>query len=260
MPGPAERTSSTEAPAFVSTVQVAHEQHSGSTATSLRSSSSTPGSGRKDMRRPSDVWVHSVMALAMSRSQRPACAARPAEVRVQATGTVPPAWPEVVCDVVMIAIVVVKVGLMSKPLSIGEVARLAGRRASSIRYYEQIGLLPEAARVAGRRVYGPGVMRTLAVIETGQRAGLTLQEIKVLLAASPDDAAAVERLREVAERKLPEIADLIARSLLVRDWLGCAAHCECPSLDDCPLFDDPPLLPGRDDADTNGLQPGRRQT
>jgi DNA-binding transcriptional MerR regulator len=31
---------------------------------------------------------------------------------------------------------------MSKPLSIGEVARLAGRRPSSIRYYEQIGLLP----------------------------------------------------------------------------------------------------------------------
>jgi hypothetical protein len=73
--------------------------------------------------------------------------------------------------------------------------------------------------------------------------GLILQEIKVLLAASPDDAAAVERLREVAERKLPEIA----------------ARCECPSLDDCSLFDDPALLPG-DDADTNGLQPGRRQT
>jgi hypothetical protein len=84
MPGPAERTSSTVAPASVFTAQLAHEQHSVSTATSLRSSSSTPGSGRKDMRRPSEVWVHSVMALAMSRSQRPACAARPAEERVQA--------------------------------------------------------------------------------------------------------------------------------------------------------------------------------
>lgn len=130
-----------------------------------------------------------------------------------------------------------------RPLSIGQIARLAGRRPSSIRYYEQIGLLPEAARVAGRRVYGPGVIRTLAVIETGQRAGLTLQEIKVLLAASPGDAAAVERLREVAERKLPEITALIARSQLVRDWLECAARCECPSLDQCPLFDDPAQLP-----------------
>jgi MerR family redox-sensitive transcriptional activator SoxR len=143
----------------------------------------------------------------------------------------------------MIVIVVVKVGLMSKPLSIGEVARLAGRSASSIRYYEQIGLLPAPERVAGRRVYRPDIVRTLAVIETGQRAGLTLEEIKALLAASPDDAAAIERLREVAERKLPEITALIERSLLVRDWLECAARCECPSLDQCPLFDDPAQLP-----------------
>jgi MerR family transcriptional regulator, redox-sensitive transcriptional activator SoxR len=153
----------------------------------------------------------------------------------------------------MIAIVVVKVDLMSNSdsrptgdaLAIGEVARLAGRRPSSIRYYEQIGLLPPADRVAGRRVYGPDTLRRLAVIETGQRAGLTLEEIKALLATSPGDAAAIERLREVAERKRPEITALIERSLLIRDWLACAARCECPSLDQCPLFDDPAVLPPR---------------
>jgi MerR family transcriptional regulator, redox-sensitive transcriptional activator SoxR len=162
----------------------------------------------------------------------------------------------------MIAIVIVKVGLMSNPerLSIGEVARRTGRRPSSIRYYEQIGLLPAATRLAGRRVYGPDALRTLAVIETGQRAGLTLQEIKALLAASPDDPAAIERLREVAVRKLPEIAALIEHSLLVRDWLECAARCQCPSLDECPLFDDPTLLPDRDDTATTGLRPERRLT
>ena len=130
-----------------------------------------------------------------------------------------------------------------QPLSIGEVARRTGRRPSSIRYYEQIGLLPAAARVAGRRVYGPDTLRTLAVIETGQRAGLSLQDIGALLATSPEDTAAIDRLREVAERKLPEITALIARSQLVRDWLECAARCECPSLDQCPLFDDPAQLP-----------------
>jgi MerR family redox-sensitive transcriptional activator SoxR len=129
-----------------------------------------------------------------------------------------------------------------QPLSIGEVARRTGRRPSSIRYYEQIGLLPAAARVAGRRVYGPDTLRTLAVIETGQRAGLSLQDIGALLAVSPDDAAAIDRLREIAERKLPEITALIERSQLVREWLECAARCECPSLNQCPLFDDP----GRD--------------
>jgi MerR family transcriptional regulator, redox-sensitive transcriptional activator SoxR len=162
-----------------------------------------------------------------------------------------------------VAIVVVKVNLMSSPdtpLTIGEVARLAGKRPSSIRYYEQIGLLPVAARVSGRRVYGADTVRTLAVIETGQRAGLALDEIKALLAASPDDAAAIERLREVAERKLPEITALIERSQLVRDWLECAAQCECPSLDQCPLFDDTAELPAaRRIADMNRSRPGREQ-
>jgi MerR family transcriptional regulator, redox-sensitive transcriptional activator SoxR len=145
--------------------------------------------------------------------------------------------------------VAVKVSLMSNPehaLTIGAVAALAGRRPSSIRYYEQIGLLPAAARVAGRRVYGPDTVRTLAVIETGQRAGLTLDEIRALLSASPDDQVAIERLREVAARKLPEITALIERSQVVRGWLESAARCECPSLGQCALFDDPALLPSRD--------------
>ena len=128
-------------------------------------------------------------------------------------------------------------------MTIGAVAALSGRRPSSIRYYEQIGLLPPAARTSGRRVYGPDTVRTLAVIETGQRAGLTLDEIRALLAASPDDQAAIERLRELAIRKLPQVRELIERTEIVRDWLEAAVRCECPSLDECPLFDDPARLP-----------------
>jgi MerR family transcriptional regulator, redox-sensitive transcriptional activator SoxR len=128
-------------------------------------------------------------------------------------------------------------------MTIGAVAAQAGRRPSSIRYYEQIGLLPPAARAGGRRVYGPDTVRTLAVIETGQRAGLSLDEIRALLSAKPDDQAAIERLREVAIRKLPQVKELIERTELVRDWLEAAARCECPSLEECPLFDDPALLP-----------------
>jgi MerR family transcriptional regulator, redox-sensitive transcriptional activator SoxR len=146
-------------------------------------------------------------------------------------------------------IVGVKVGLMSNPdsqpgaalLGIGELAGLTGKRPSAIRYYEQIGLLPQPARVDGRRRYDRSVLRTLAVIDTGQRAGLVLDEIKMLLAASPDDGEAIDRLREVAGRKLPEIVALIERSQLVREWLECAARCECPDLDQCPLFDDPAI-------------------
>jgi MerR family transcriptional regulator, redox-sensitive transcriptional activator SoxR len=129
------------------------------------------------------------------------------------------------------------------PLTIGAVARMTGKSASAIRYYEQIGLLPEPVRAAGRRRYDQATVRTLAVIGTAQRAGLTLDEIKVLLSASPGDPAAVERLREVASRKLPEITALIERTELVRGWLECAARCECPDLGQCPLFDEPALPP-----------------
>ena len=86
-------------------------------------------------------------------------------------------------------------------------------------------------------------LRALVAVETGQRAGLTLDEIRALLSATADDQAAIERLREVAVRKLPQVRELIERTELVRDWLEAAVRCECPSLDECPLFDDPARLP-----------------
>src|SRR5262249_17489495 len=62
--------------------------------------------------------------------------------------------------------------------------------------------------------------------------------------AAPGDPAAVERLREVAGRKLPEVVALIERSELVRGWLELATRCECPDLGQCPLFDDQALPAG----------------
>jgi DNA-binding transcriptional MerR regulator len=128
-------------------------------------------------------------------------------------------------------------------LSIGAVAELTGRRPSAIRYYEQIGVLPPPVRVGGRRMYAPAVVRTLAMIETGQRAGLTLDEIKALLLASPQYKAAHELLRELAERRIPEVTALIERSERIREWLECAARCECPDLDECSLFAEPSPIP-----------------
>jgi MerR family transcriptional regulator, redox-sensitive transcriptional activator SoxR len=127
-------------------------------------------------------------------------------------------------------------------LTIGSVEQASGRTASSIRYYERIGLIPVPERVNGRRRYPRAILRTLAIIGTAQRAGLTLDEIRLLLAASPGDAAVSEHLRQVAARKLPEVRALIERTELVRRWLEAAAGCACPSLDDCQLFDEPSRL------------------
>jgi MerR family redox-sensitive transcriptional activator SoxR len=121
----------------------------------------------------------------------------------------------------------------SPTLSIGELARLTNRRASAIRYYEQIGLLPPAERVSGRRRYEPATVRTLAIVDTAQRAGLTLDEIGPLLAGGPGD-----ELRRIAERRLPEVDALLERATVVRGWLEVAARCGCPPFDDCCLFDE----------------------
>jgi MerR family transcriptional regulator, redox-sensitive transcriptional activator SoxR len=120
-------------------------------------------------------------------------------------------------------------------ISIGELARRAGMRPSAIRYYESIGLLPTPERVAGRRRYAPDTLQTLSVIAAAQRAGLSLDDIGQLLAAS--GGAVSDQLRTIAARKLPEVDALIERARLVRTWLEAAAECRCPSLDECPLFD-----------------------
>ena len=124
-------------------------------------------------------------------------------------------------------------------LLIGEVARRAGLRPSAIRYYESIGLLPEPERVAGRRRYSEEILRTLSVVAAAQRAGLSLSEVRELLAAANGQGAVSDQLRAIARRKLPDVEALIERAHLVRSWLEAAADCRCPTLEDCPLFDDP---------------------
>ena len=130
-------------------------------------------------------------------------------------------------------------------MRIGEAARRAGVRVSLIRYYEELGLLPEPERVSGQRRYDETVLRRLAVIDVAQRAGLTLEEIRELVEHGNDPMN--ERLRELAERRLPEIDALIERARRVRVWLEAATGCDCERLDDCALFDDP-ALPAVKDA------------
>ena len=125
---------------------------------------------------------------------------------------------------------------MPEELSIGELARRTAKRPSAIRYYEEVGLLPPPTRVSGRRRYPAETVRTLTAIDTAQRAGLSLDEIRTLLEAQ-DHEAAVDELRRIAERKLPELDAMIARATVVRGWLDAAARCECPSLDECCLFE-----------------------
>ena len=135
-------------------------------------------------------------------------------------------------------------------LTIGEVARQAGMRASRIRYYEAHGILPEPERVSGMRRYGTDVVRRLAIIDLAQRVGFTLEEIRQLL--GPGTRPMRDRIRTLAVDKLPDIDDLIERAETVRKLLVTCAVCECESFDECSIFDDRVL------ASTSGLQQPKR--
>ena len=121
-------------------------------------------------------------------------------------------------------------------MRIGEVAERAGVRTSLLRYYEGIGLVSPVERVSGQRRYDETVLRRLAVIDVAQRAGMSLDEIRLLLEHGSEPMSG--QLRELASRKLPEIDALIERATRVRAWLEAATGCECQSVDECALFDE----------------------
>jgi MerR family redox-sensitive transcriptional activator SoxR len=125
---------------------------------------------------------------------------------------------------------------MDATLTIGEVARRAGVRASAIRFYERRGVLPQPARVSGQRRYAEEVVQRLATIDVAKRAGFSLTEAAQLLEAADRGEPAPE-LRALAGHKLPEVEALIARAEAMRTWLQVATRCACPSLDECGLFE-----------------------
>ena len=123
-----------------------------------------------------------------------------------------------------------------RDMKIGEVATQSGFSASAIRYYESVEVLPQPERVAGQRRYDQDVLQRLAAIGVAQRAGFSLEEIRLLLsAAETEDAAA--QLQELASRKLGDVEALISQAEAMKAWLRGAAACECPTLDVCALFD-----------------------
>ena len=126
---------------------------------------------------------------------------------------------------------------MDETLTIGRLAQRFGLKTSAIRYYERVGVLPPPARVSGQRRYDQHAIKRLEVLEVAKRAGFSLDEARLLLERSEAGTPAFESLRELAERKLPEVEALIARAQAMRAWLLTASDCSCTSFDACGLFD-----------------------
>ena len=117
-------------------------------------------------------------------------------------------------------------------LDIGEVARRAGVPASTLRFYEEKGLIASIGRNGLRRVFDAGVLERLALITLGRTAGFTLDEIASMLAA--DARPRIDRRRLLA--KADELEHRIRELAAMRDGLRHAAACRAPSHMECPTF------------------------
>jgi len=118
-------------------------------------------------------------------------------------------------------------------LTISEVAKRAGIRASAIRYYESVKLLPPPKRISGRRRYNADVLRRISFIQVSQAAGLTIAEIQALMNELDGDKPLSERWQALARRKLDEVDALMRKVQGMKMILVNGLNCRCSNLDEC---------------------------
>jgi DNA-binding transcriptional MerR regulator len=111
--------------------------------------------------------------------------------------------------------------LKSSGLRIGELAALGGVRASAIRYYEALGLMPVPPRRGGWRVYGAAELERLRMITLGRRLGFSMRELAALHRDGPD------AWREAARAKAGELRDAISGLGGLAERLDMLADCRC---------------------------------
>lgn len=113
-------------------------------------------------------------------------------------------------------------------MTIGEIAKRSGLRASAIRYYERVGLLPKPARSGGQRRYDSSVLRRLAVLERAKNCGFTLDEVRQLF---NDQGRPSESWERVARTKIVELDALMERIRGMRERIE--RRCACADFDEC---------------------------
>ncbi len=119
-----------------------------------------------------------------------------------------------------------------RDLDITEVARRSGVPASTLRFYEEKGLIASVGRRGLRRLFDAGVLERLALIALGRAAGFSLDEIALMFA--PDGRPRIDRQMLVA--KAEELDRTIRKLSAMRDSLRHAAACPAPRHMECPTF------------------------
>ncbi|TWO64927.1 MerR family transcriptional regulator [Caenimonas sedimenti] len=117
-------------------------------------------------------------------------------------------------------------------MDISEVAKRSGVPASTLRYYEEKGLIASVGRQGLRRLFLPTVLDQLALIALGQAAGFSLGEIRTMFTA--DGQPSIDK--RLLAAKADEIDAKVKRLKAMSDGLRHAAVCPAPSHAECPTF------------------------
>lgn len=111
-------------------------------------------------------------------------------------------------------------------------ARRSGVPASTLRFYEEKGLITSVGRRGLRRLFTPAVLERLALISLGRAAGFSLDEIALMFAPGGRPRIEPQMLADKAE----ELDKTIRKLSAMRDGLRHAAACRAPSHMECPTF------------------------
>ncbi len=124
-------------------------------------------------------------------------------------------------------------------MAIGELSRLTGVKATTIRWYEQEGILPAPARTAGgQRVYGDEHLRRLGFIRHARQLGFDLQAILALLELAAHPHTDCGSAHAIATSQIAEIDRRIAQMMALRAELArMAENCARGAVAECRILE-----------------------
>lgn len=118
-------------------------------------------------------------------------------------------------------------------MTIGELSRRTGIASSTLRYWEQLKVLPKPMRVSGQRRYSAEAVNLVAVLRLAQACGFSLMEMRRLLNGFQPRTTASERWRTTARDHRLVLEEKIARLKAMSRLLQRVERCECPDLNAC---------------------------
>jgi MerR family redox-sensitive transcriptional activator SoxR len=118
-------------------------------------------------------------------------------------------------------------------LSIGQLAAKAEVNASTLRYYESVGLIPAPERINGQRRYEEGLLDRINFIKVAQQTGFSIQEIAVLLEGFETGESLSERWEQMAKQKRNELEEKKKQLNSMIQILDSGLSCKCLTWSEC---------------------------